>query len=263
MLYPSFSDRYTIIRELGRGGMATVYLATDLKLHRSVALKVLRPELGAALGTDRFLREIEIAARLNHPHILSLHDSGEAGGHVFYAMPYIEGESLRQRLEREGQLAIQDVIEIVKVVASALSYAHQQGIIHRDIKPENILLARELVKLEEGCIGDENCPSMTPHTAVQRMMAAEWLRQAGDLETARRLLRWQDQLWLGRAWTFNDVVSAPAFLMRAQIEEQLGSHQRARGYYQQFLRRYDRPVPSQVHLVEEAKTALAQPEQDR
>src|SRR5215216_4570309 len=122
--------------------MATVYLATDLKLQRRVALKVLRPELGAALGSERFLREISIAARLNHPHILALHDSGEAGGHFFYAMPHVEGESLRQRLEREGQLSIADAIAIVGAVASALTYAHQQGIIHRDIKPENILLTR-------------------------------------------------------------------------------------------------------------------------
>jgi tetratricopeptide (TPR) repeat protein len=135
-------DRYTIERELGRGGMATVYLATDLKLQRQVALKVLRPELGAALGPDRFLREIQIAARLTHPHILGLHDSGEAGGRLFYAMPYVEGESLRQRLEREGQLPVAEVIAIVQAVASALSYAHQQGIVHRDIKPENILMAR-------------------------------------------------------------------------------------------------------------------------
>ena len=106
--------------------MATVYLAQDLKLQRQVALKVLRPELAASLGNERFLREIEIAARLSHPHILSLHDSGEAGGHLYYAMPYVEGESLRQRLEREGQLPIADVIAIVRAVASALTYAHHQ-----------------------------------------------------------------------------------------------------------------------------------------
>jgi len=138
----AFAERYHVLQELGRGGMATVYLAQDLKLHRQVAVKVLRPELAASLGNDRFLREIEIAARLNHPHILQLHDSGEAGGHLYYAMPYVEGESLRQRLEREGQLPIVEVIAIVQAVASALTYAHQHQIIHRDIKPENILLAR-------------------------------------------------------------------------------------------------------------------------
>jgi tRNA A-37 threonylcarbamoyl transferase component Bud32/tetratricopeptide (TPR) repeat protein len=138
----TFSDRYAIERELGRGGMATVYLAEDLKLHRSVALKVLRPELAATLGPERFVREIEIAARLSHPHILTLHDSGEAQGRLYYAMPYVEGESLRQRLEREGPLGIPEAIAILQAVASALGYAHQQGIIHRDIKPENILLRR-------------------------------------------------------------------------------------------------------------------------
>jgi eukaryotic-like serine/threonine-protein kinase len=142
-LSAALGDRYSLERELGRGGMATVYLADDLKLHRRVALKVLRPELSASLGNERFLREIEIAARLSHPHILPLHDSGEAGGHLYYAMPYVEGESLRQRLEREGQLPIAEVIAIVGAIASALTYAHQQGIIHRDIKPENILLAKD------------------------------------------------------------------------------------------------------------------------
>ncbi len=142
-LSAALADRYAIERELGRGGMATVYLALDLKLHRHVALKVLRPELAATLGNARFLREIEIAARLDHPNILTLHDSGEAGGHLFYAMPYVEGESLRQRLEREGQLPVPEVIAIVRAVASALTYAHHHGVIHRDIKPENILLAKD------------------------------------------------------------------------------------------------------------------------
>ena len=138
----ALEGRYAIQRELGHGGMATVYLAQDLKLHRLVALKVLRPELGATLGPDRFLREIEIAARLSHPHILPLHDSGDAGGHLYYAMPYVEGESLRQKLEREGQLPVPEVIAILQAVAAALSYAQQHGIVHRDIKPENILLAK-------------------------------------------------------------------------------------------------------------------------
>jgi serine/threonine protein kinase len=138
----AFASRYVVERELGRGGMATVYFANDLKLGRPVALKVLRPELAASLGNERFLREIEIAARLSHPHILPLHDSGEAGGSLYYAMPYVEGESLRQKLEREGQLPVNEVIAIVHAVAGALAHAHQHGIVHRDIKPENILLAK-------------------------------------------------------------------------------------------------------------------------
>src|SRR5947209_5234246 len=121
--------------------MATVYLAADLKHHRPVAIKVLKPELAAALGPDRFLREIETAARLNHPHILALHDSGQAGGFLYYVMPYMEGESLRDRLEQEGQLPLEEALRITREVASALSYAHGHDVVHRDIKPENILLS--------------------------------------------------------------------------------------------------------------------------
>jgi len=140
-LQAALGHRYTIERELGRGGMATVYLAADLKHHRRVAIKVLKPELAAALGPDRFLREIETAARLNHPHILPLHDSGQAGGSLYYVMPYIEGESLRERLEREGPLPLEDALRITRDVTSALSYAHGHDVVHRDIKPENILLS--------------------------------------------------------------------------------------------------------------------------
>ncbi len=140
-LQAALGHRYTIERELGRGGMATVYLAADLKHHRRVAIKVLKPELAAALGPDRFLREIETAARLNHPHILPLHDSGQAGGSLYYVMPYIEGESLRDRLEREGPLPVEDALRITREVAGALSYAHSHDVVHRDIKPENILLS--------------------------------------------------------------------------------------------------------------------------
>jgi serine/threonine-protein kinase len=139
-LQVALSGRYTIERELGRGGMATVYLANDLKNHRLVALKVMRPELAAALGPGRFLREIEIAARLAHPHILPLHDSGELGEFLYYVMPYVEGESLRSRLVREGQLPLDEALEIAGEVADALSYAHRHNVVHRDIKPENILL---------------------------------------------------------------------------------------------------------------------------
>src|SRR2546426_4445131 len=136
----ALAGHYTIERELGRGGMATVYLARDLKHHRRVALKVLKPELAAALGPDRFLREIEIAAGLAHPHILPLYDSGEAGGFLYYVMPYVEGESLRDRLMREKQLPVGDALQLAREVADALSYAHCHDVIHRDVKPENILL---------------------------------------------------------------------------------------------------------------------------
>src|SRR5881398_166269 len=132
----ALADRYAIDRELGHGGMATVYLAQDLKHGRAVAIKVLGPELAAALGAERFLREIEIAARLTHPHILPLHDSGQAGGFLYYVMPYIEGESLRERLEREGPLPLEDALRITRDVTSALSYAHGHDVVHRDIKPE-------------------------------------------------------------------------------------------------------------------------------
>ncbi|HEU5218330.1 MAG TPA: serine/threonine-protein kinase, partial [Gemmatimonadales bacterium] len=135
------ADRYTIERELGRGGMATVYLARDLKHNRPVAIKVLRPELAAVLGRDRFLREIAITAGLQHPHILALLDSGEAEGSLYYVMPFVAGESLRDRLERERQLPLDDALRITREVADALDYAHRQGLIHRDIKPENILLS--------------------------------------------------------------------------------------------------------------------------
>ena len=139
-LRAALADRYTIERELGRGGMATVYLARDLKHDRPVALKVLSPELAAVLGPERFLREVKITARLNHPHILPLLDSGEADSFLFYVMPYVAGESLRDRLTREKQLPVDDALQIAREVADALSYAHSHDVVHRDIKPENILL---------------------------------------------------------------------------------------------------------------------------
>ena len=139
-LEAALGDRYTIEREIGRGGTAIVYLAQDLKHGRPVALKVLRPEVTAVLGTDRFLREIQISARLAHPNILPLHDSGEADGFLYYVMPFVSGESLRERLRRERELPIDEAKRIAREVAGALSYAHRQGVVHRDIKPENILL---------------------------------------------------------------------------------------------------------------------------
>jgi len=137
----AIGDRYVIERELGRGGMATVFLARDVKHRRQVAVKVLRQDVSAVLGAERFLREIEIAAGLQHPHILPLHDSGELDGILFYVMPYVEGESLRSRLAREGTLSVQDALLITREVADALAYAHERRVIHRDIKPENILLS--------------------------------------------------------------------------------------------------------------------------
>jgi eukaryotic-like serine/threonine-protein kinase len=139
-LAAALADRYRIERELGAGGMATVYLAHDVRHDRKVALKILRPELAAVIGGDRFLAEIKTTANLQHPHILSLFDSGEADGRVFYVMPYVEGESLRDRLTREHQLPVEEAVRIAREVADALEYAHHHGVIHRDIKPENILL---------------------------------------------------------------------------------------------------------------------------
>ena len=144
-LAPAFvsalADRYRIERELGAGGMATVYLAEDIKHHRQVAIKVLRDDLTASLGKERFLREISIAAGLTHPHILPLHDSGEAGGHLFYVMPYVDGQTLRQRLVRTGELPIGEAVRALRDVADAMSHAHKRGVVHRDLKPENVMLS--------------------------------------------------------------------------------------------------------------------------
>jgi tetratricopeptide (TPR) repeat protein/tRNA A-37 threonylcarbamoyl transferase component Bud32 len=140
-LTAALSGKYTIDREIGAGGMATVYLAEDVKHRRKVAVKVLRPELAATLGPDRFSREIEIAAQLQHPHILPLLDSGEAGGFLYFVMPFVEGESLRERLARHGELPIPEAIRILVEVADALAHAHRRGVVHRDMKPDNVMLS--------------------------------------------------------------------------------------------------------------------------
>src|SRR5688572_27731739 len=145
----ALADRYHIEREIGAGGMATVYLARDVKHDREVALKVLRPDLSAVIGTERFLSEVKISARLDHPHILTLIDSGEADGMLYYVLPYVRGESLRGKLNREKQLGVDEALSITKQVASALDYAHAQGVVHRDIKPENILLHEGLAVLAD------------------------------------------------------------------------------------------------------------------
>ena len=142
-LQEGLGESYTLERELGRGGMATVFLAHDRKHDRPVALKVLHPELAATLGPERFQREIRLAARLQHPHILTVHDSGEASGRLWFTMPYVEGESLRDRLRRERQLPVGDALRIAGEAARALGYAHMHGVVHRDVKPENILLTRD------------------------------------------------------------------------------------------------------------------------
>ena len=141
-LKASLAGRYDLEREIGRGGMATVYLARDVKHSRNVAVKVMRPDLAVSLGSDRFLREIEIAARLQHPHVLMLIDSGEKDGFLYYVMPFVDGESLRDRLVREKRLDHTVAIPLVKQVADALGYAHRNGVVHRDIKPENILFSQ-------------------------------------------------------------------------------------------------------------------------
>jgi len=148
-LSAALADRYRLERELGHGGMATVYLAQDLRHDRAVALKVLKPELAHALGPERFLREIQVTAQLDHPHILPLLDSGDAGGFLYYVMPYVQGETLRTRLMREKQLPLDDALQIAAEVADALNYAHGQGIVHRDIKPENLLLAGRHVRVAD------------------------------------------------------------------------------------------------------------------
>ena len=138
-LESGLAGRYTLERELGEGGMAIVFLARDLRHDRKVALKVLRPEISAEIGAERFLREIKMAARLTHPHILPVYDSGQAEGLLFYVMPNMEGRSLRERIDTEKQLSLDEALRITREVATALDYAHRNQVVHRDIKPENIL----------------------------------------------------------------------------------------------------------------------------
>ena len=139
ILSQALRDRYRIVRELGSGGMATVFLADDLRHDRQVAVKVLRPDFAATLGSARFLDEIRIAANLTHPHIMPVHDSGVADGLLYYVMPFNEGESLEERLERQGELPIADAVALIDELVDGLGYAHKQGVVHRDVKPGNVL----------------------------------------------------------------------------------------------------------------------------
>jgi serine/threonine protein kinase len=180
----ALTDRYRIERELGRGGMATVLLAHDLRHKRPVALKVLHPELAQTLGSERFQREIETVARLQHPHILPVHDSGETAGYLWFTMPFIEGESLRDRLNREQQLAVEDALQLTREAAEALDYAHRHGVIHRDIKPENILLSEGHVLVADFGIaravsaGDERLTETGMSVGTPTYMSPE--QAAGD-----------------------------------------------------------------------------------
>ena len=146
-LNTALEGRYRIESELGEGGMAMVYLADDLKHERKVALKVLKPELAAVVGAERFLAEIKTTASLQHPHILPLYDSGEADSFLFYVMPYVEGETLRERIDREGELPIQQAVRILRDLVDALGYAHSHEVVHRDVKPGNIMLSGRHARL--------------------------------------------------------------------------------------------------------------------
>jgi serine/threonine protein kinase/tetratricopeptide (TPR) repeat protein len=184
----SLEGRYELKRELGRGGMATVFLAEDLRHSRPVAIKVMHPETAAAIGSDRFLREIEIAARLSHPHIVPLFDSGNADGLLFYVMPFVEGESLRARLAREKQLPVEEAVRLTREIAAALAYAHRFGLVHRDIKPENILLADGLARLADFGIARSSAAGATQQTTAGIVigtlayLSPEQASGAGDLD---------------------------------------------------------------------------------
>jgi eukaryotic-like serine/threonine-protein kinase len=188
-LKAALSDRYAVQREIGRGGMATVYLANDLKHDREIAVKVLHPQVTVTLGADRFLREIQIAAKLNHPHIVALYDSGEAGGMLYYVMPFIKGESLRLRLKRDKPLGIDQALGIIQDVASALHYAHGQGVIHRDIKPENILVhegeamvADFGIALALSAAGGERITETGVALGTPEYMSPEQISASGELD---------------------------------------------------------------------------------
>ena len=177
MAFPALGDRYRIERELGRGGMATVWLAEDLKHRRRVAIKVLAPELALALGRERFLREIDVVAGLSHPHIVPLHDSGAAGELLFYVMPYVEGETLRARMRREGALPVDEAVRVAREIAGALAHAHERGVVHRDVKPENVLLSAGIALVAD--FGIARALDATAATVAEGQAAAPARTAAG------------------------------------------------------------------------------------
>ncbi len=188
-LRPALAGRYAVEREVGRGGMATVYLAQDEKHHRPVAIKILHPHLAANLGSERFLREIEIAARLSHPHILTLIDSGEVEGLLYFVMPFVEGESLRQLLTRQKQLPLEDALQITRDVAGALGYAHSRGVVHRDIKPENVMLHEGVATVTDfgiakavSAAGTENITQTGTAVGTPSYMSPEQAAGEADLD---------------------------------------------------------------------------------
>ncbi len=187
-LKTALADRYAIEEELGAGGMATVYLAEDLKHHRKVAVKVLRPDLAAALGPERFLREIEVAAQLHHPHILPLYDSGEADGFLYYVMPYEEGQSLREKLAKEGELPVTEAVRLLRDVVDALAHAHKHGVVHRDIQPDNVMLSgRHALVTDFGV-----AKAVTEATGRQQLTTAgatRWDRSCGSTASGPRPCR--------------------------------------------------------------------------
>jgi eukaryotic-like serine/threonine-protein kinase len=226
-LKAALADRYRLERKLGSGGMATVYLAEDLRHGRKVAIKVLEPGLAAALGVERFLREIEIAAKLSHPHILPLHDSGEADGFLYYVMPYVDGESLRQRLSHEKQPPLGDTTRILKEVVDALVYAHGQGVVHRDIKPDNVMLSGRhalvadfgIAKALSEVTGEHHLTSLGVAIGTPQYMAPE--QAAGDDDIDHRA-----DIYSVGVVAYEMLAGHPPFtgssvqqLLRAQMEE--------------------------------------------